>query len=325
MQLSELFDLSLRVYRTLGWRILVASAAPSLFTLAGIAFLFQYVIPGFALTKEGSAESAQVTQAAVNLLLGTVVAGPLMLIGISLATTYVAPLVSNFMHGLAPDFKAAQEAQWKTAPRMLWVSVRESLLAASGTIAGGFLLFASWGITQLTPEDNAVAGIVMVLGIFALVVGGIGALFVVSTHALVAPIAVLENVDAKIAGRRSRELMKSRPYHGGGYDSVWTLYLLLAMLIFILGAGSATLTQVAGVHSWAIALNLRSFQPILEGAVGLIPYYLTLWVIVPVWAVTVTIIYFERRVRLEGYDIEALAADVWRSDGQDPVRTMSPR
>ena len=67
MQMAELFDLSLRLYRTLGWRILKASVVPALFTLAGIAFLFQYVLPGFATTNQGTKASGQVLEATANL------------------------------------------------------------------------------------------------------------------------------------------------------------------------------------------------------------------------------------------------------------------
>jgi hypothetical protein len=38
-----------------------------------------------------------------------------------------------------------------------------------------------------------------------------------------------------------------------------------------------------------------------------------LWVLIPVWCTTTTILYFERRIRLEGYDIELLARDMVRS------------
>ena len=291
MQLSELFDLSLRVYRTLGWRILVASAVPTLFSLAGLTFLVTKIFPGFVWTKLGTSQFGQATDAAVNMVLGVLVAGPLILIGVSLATTYIAPLVADFMHGLPPDYKAAGEAQWKTAPRMLLVSIRESLIASSGAVVGGALLFLSWYINNITSTSDSIAGLVLVVGIFALVIGGVLALVLVSTHALVAPITVLEKVGAAVAARRSRDLMKARPYHGSGYDSVWTLYLLVAFLAGIIMAGASAITAILGVSSWAAALDLRAWRPIIESAINLLPIYVTLWVTVPVWAVTVTIVY----------------------------------
>jgi hypothetical protein len=161
---------------------------------------------------------------------------------------------------------------------------------------------------------------VLIAGIGALCVGGIGALFVVSAHALVAPIAAIERASAGLAAKRSRDLMKARTYHGSGYDSVWSLYLMLGLIALILCGGAAALVDIIGIGNHLSGVNLRQMRPVIEAAVGLIPIYLTLWVVVPVWAVTVTIIYFERRVRLEGYDIEALAADVWHPDREDRLR-----
>ena len=320
MQIGEMFDLSLRVYRTLGARILLAAAVPSLFSLAGLAFLTQYVMPGFIWTKLGTNDSGQVADAAVKLLLGVLVAGPLILIGISLTTTYVAPLVADFMHGLQPDYKAASVAHWKTAPKMLMMSIRESLVAASGSVVGAVLLGLSWYMNNVISTDSVIPGLVLVLGVLALVLGFIVALALVSTHALVAPITVLDDLPASAAAKRSRELMKARPYHGSGYDSIWSLYVLIALLAGIIFAGSSAISALLGVENWAAALDLRAWRPIIEAAIELVPIYVTLWVSVPVWAVTVTIVYFERRVRLEGYDIEALAADVWHSHREDRLR-----
>ena len=320
MQLGELFDLSMRVYRVLGWRILAASAVPTVFSLAGFAFLLQYVMPGFASTTQGTSQQGQVAEAAINMLLGIFVAGPLILIGISMATTYIAPLVSNFMHGLPPDYKAAQQAQWKSAPRMLWVSIRESLIAACGVLIGGLLLFLSWILSKVTATNDSTAGVVLGIGWLAIVLGCLWTLVVVSVHALVAPVASLENASASDASKRSRGLMKSRPYQGSGYDSVWSLYGLILMLSLALYFGAAALNNLIGVTDWAGALDLRAFRPVILGAANLAPIFVTLWVTVPVWAVTVTIIYFERRVRLEGYDIEALAADLWQPVREDRLR-----
>lgn len=318
--MAELFDLSMRVYRTLGWRILAASIVPSIFALAGVAFLFQYVIPGFFTTNQGTKEAGQVVEAGINLLLGIFVAGPLILIGVSMATTYIAPLVSNFMHGLPPDVRAAREAQWKNAPRMLWLSIRESLLGASGVVAGILLLFLSWATTFITGPDNVIAGLVLTLGIVAIACGAFVVLYVVSAHAIVAPICVIEGVTPKVAAKRSKELMKSRPYQGSGYEAIWTLYMLMFVLALILGVGTGFAASAIAVGNWAGTLDLRAARPIIEGAADLLPYFLSLWVIIPVWAVTTTIIYFERRVRLEGYDIEALASDVWNPNREDPLR-----
>jgi len=256
MQLSELFDLSLRVYRTLGWRILAASVVPSLFSLAGLGFLFQYVLPGFFTTNQCTKQNGQVVDAGINLLLGIFVACPLILIGISLATTFIAPLVADFMHGLQPDLKAAREAQWKTAPRMLVLSLKESFLALSGVIVGAIFLFLSYYAASLPGlSDNALAGIIAVLGVLAIVGGCMVVLFVISIHAIVAPVCAIEGARVKVAGKRSKELLKSRPYQGSGYEAIWSLYLLMSFLVLIIGVGFASGAKVVGVTNWGGGLG----------------------------------------------------------------------
>lgn len=320
LQLGELFDLSLRVYRTFGLRIMAASALPTLFTLAGFAFVFQYILPSFLWTREGASQATQVGQTVANLLLGIVVAGPLILIGVSLVTAYAAPVVASFMHGLPPDFKAAQGIQWKLAPKLTVASLGQAILGAGGALVGCGLLVLSWSLSGTTSQSSSIAGVVLILAILAIALGGIGALVVVSMHALVAPITALEGLRPGAAAKRSRQLMKSRLSHGSGYDRVWALYVLVGFIGFVMMVGAEVLWEVAGIDNWADQLNLQAYKPILDTFLALAPPYLTLLVTIPVWAVTVTIIYFERRVRLEGYDIEALAADVWKTGSEDGLR-----
>jgi len=55
---------------------------------------------------------------------------------------------------------------------------------------------------------------------------------------------------------------------------------------------------------------------ILQKVLELFPLFLAIWIIIPVWCTTTTLLYYERRIRLEGYDILALAQEVWRADRQ---------
>jgi hypothetical protein len=203
---------------------------------------------------------------------------------------------------------------------MLIVSIRESVIGAGGTLIGCGLLFASWAMSRSARTDDTTVGLVLMLGVVAVIAGSVGALLLASMHALVAPITAIEGVGAIQAARRSRQLMKNRQYHGRGYDRVWSLYMLLGFIALVMMLGSRVLWELAGADKWADQLELQAFKPVVDTFLALAPPYMALLVTIPVWAVTVTIIYFERRVRLEGYDIEALAADVWTTDRTDGVR-----
>ncbi|MEQ1936128.1 MAG: hypothetical protein ABL962_19915, partial [Fimbriimonadaceae bacterium] len=89
------------------------------------------------------------------------------------------------------------------------------------------------------------------------------------------------------------------------------VFILLLLLAAGIGSGIGLLFSFDEFNVW---LESSSGADLSTKLLEIIPTFLAIWLLVPVWAVTTTLIYFERRVRLEGYDIEALAQDVWRND-----------
>jgi hypothetical protein len=82
----------------------------------------------------------------------------------------------------------------------------------------------------------------------------------------------------------------------------------VALVIYAGSYVSMNLSGVRGVieeQTWGFA-----FQGLILGVIDLLPAYLMVWTLVPIWATAVTIIYFERRTRREGYDIDVLATRV---------------
>jgi hypothetical protein len=169
-------------------------------------------------------------------------------------------------------------------------------------------------VATTTPESSATAGIIIVLGIFGLMAGGWICLAVLANDALVAPVAVLEDLGPRMAGKRARALMKKAPIHGSGTQAIWTLYPLILFIVCVLYFGILACLAIAG--SEGFLTNITSglpFQPLLLGAFDLLPAFLTIWTVIPVWATTVTMLYFDRRIRLEGFDIEILGRDLART------------
>jgi hypothetical protein len=125
----------------------------------------------------------------------------------------------------------------------------------------------------------------------------------------------LEGTTVREAARRSSTLLKSYGFHGSGGQTVWMLYSLLVLLWLLVGVGIGQSLELVGFPD-----NMRGlisglpFSPLILEALRLVPTFLVIWTLTPVWAATTTIIYYDRRIRLEGYDIEALAEDVWRAD-----------
>jgi len=317
MTSGEVVDHAVRVYQQLGWTFLKASLMPTLLIVAAIAFVLDFVMPMLFTTKDASSMSVQYTEVVFAIGLTILVGGPLLIIGVSATTAIVTQLVSDYMLGNVPSIDGAIRAAKRTLGTLIRVHFFEFILACSGILAGFGLSILASMLDQSTNQDNVVAGLVALLAIFGFIIGGFIFLIVISRHALAAPVAVLEGLKPREASRRSVELMRGSGNIISGYSHIWILYGVLFLVSILVGSGLSGFMEVIGVYDRLAPVfdNIPYGGVILKG-LELVPLFLWVWTLVPVWATTVAIIYYERRIRLEGYDIEALAADVWRTDRQ---------
>jgi len=315
MSTNEMMDMALKVYQRLGLTFLRLTIVPAVFCLGGLAFVTNFVLPELMLTSDTQNLGVQLGEVIAALALAVFVGGPVFLTGLSYTTAVVVQLVSNFMVGHPVDEEHAQRIAREALPRMVWVNLRVLLVSLSGVLASTALMMAGAVLERVTPESSALAGVVAVVGILGLVVGFLVFLYVVSYHALAAPVAVIERAKAKLATKRSKELLSKAGYHQPGTNTVWSLYVLIAFAALIMSGGLAIMANLLKlgevVGSFVNDLALKRLILVL---MDLIPPYLVVWTLMPVWATTITILYYERRIRLEGYDIEALAAEIPRRD-----------
>lgn len=312
---SEIIDVAIRVYQVLGWTFLKLTIVPSLFCLASVAFFLRYVWPSYFVTKYPGSESAQLVEMASTTGLALFVAAPLFVLGVSYTSVVVTQLVSDYMVGNVPS-PAAAEAKGRTLlVKLFWLNLREILLASSGFLGSlGLLALASY-VSSITSESDSAAALILVLATIGFVGALIIFLVVVTRHALAPAILTLEGSSVRDAAQRSSGLLKPYSFHPSGAGVIWNLYCLLMLLVVLVGGGIALSLSLLDVPDF-----LRSqaaglpFAPFVGEALDLLPTFLVLWTLTPVWATATTIIYYDRRIRLEGYDIEALAEDVWRTD-----------
>ncbi|HEY0866616.1 MAG TPA: hypothetical protein VGE01_04535 [Fimbriimonas sp.] len=309
MTSGEILDQAMGVYRALGWSFLKLSLVPSLFCLAAYAFFTSYVWPAMQSTRDPGSVSTQLSEAAMLLALSILVGGPLFLTGLTYITGLVVGLAANYLVGRPTVENQAQRDATEYLPRIFLVVVREFLVALGGPLLGIGLMFLGGWLADLTPESSAVAGVVTLVGVVA-ALGGIGFfLYVVAAHSLVVPIAILERLDGAESARRSRRLMKGSKYHVPGTNTVWSLYSLMVFIAAIIQLGSWVTLSVLGLRGMIEDVTIGlPMQSLLLSVVDLVPAFLMVWALVPIWATTITVIYFERRIRMEGYDIDVLAS-----------------
>jgi hypothetical protein len=314
---SELVDAALRIYQRQGMRMLRLTALPTLFCLASLTFLLDYILPAFTTTKNADSLGGQALEVVFTVCLGLFVAGPLFLTGLTYASTLVVRLAADDLEGMATSENSVLRFARSALPRLFVQNLKEVLLSASGIlVAVGIMLLGSL-LTTLTPSDSPVAGLVAVLGFLGLGVGGLIFLYVLSLDALVVPVTVLESETGRAVSKRSRSLLGS-PKHrmlgapiGSGYGPIWNVYLAS---LFIFFASFFGLKGIDALLDLQVRLTAWLGSSILKGifttAVQMVPLYIALWLCIPIWATAITVIYFERRVRLEGLDILKLSEEI---------------
>jgi hypothetical protein len=254
-------------------------------------------------------------EVATTTALALFVAAPLFIIGVSYTSVIVTHLVSDYMVGNAPSAEAAETRGRQLLGKLFLLNLREVLLASGGILVSLGLLGLSSYIASITSESDSAAALILILAWLGLVTGTLFFFFIISKHALAPVIMTLENTTVREASKRSSNLLKSYGYHGSGGGTVWLLYGLLLILWLLVGVGiSASLELLGFPQNIRGMISALPFAPLILEALLLLPTFLVIWTLTPVWAATTTIIYYDRRIRLEGYDIEALAEDVWRAD-----------
>ncbi len=308
MTTNEVMDAALRVYQRLGLTLLRLTVVPSLLCWAAIAFVFAYVLPKLGSTQDSSSFAVQAGEVLFALVLAVVVGGPVFLAGLTYATAIVVRLVADWVDGTPMDEGAAMDAARTILPRLFWVNFRMLLMSMSGILFATLVLLGGGLIASVTPDSNASAGIVAIIGIGGLMGGVIIFLVVVSRDSLAAPVAVLEGKAGGEAAKRSRALLQRSGIHSNGSSILMNLYFLLALVAIALFIGVQAFMQLIGVEGWTeAALTGSPLMPLVTNALAMIAPLLVIWVLLPIWGVTLTLIYIERRIRLEGYDIETLA------------------
>lgn len=310
MESNEILDAAVGAYQNLGGTILRYTAAPTVFCLAAVVFVFEYMLTEFGVTSNIHSVSVQVGEAVGVLAVALLVAAPLFVLGISYSSAFTCGVVSDFMVGNAadPDYRAKRALE--LMPRLVKLTLWTVFTALSGVVAATGLFMVSALIDAGNPSGDA-APWVSLFGVLAIIAAVVTLPIVLIRQALAVPLVVIENLKPREASKRSAQLLKSFLYHPSGYNTAFGMVVLVVLLTaFIYGGIEATLGIFNVDVMLRTALSGSALHDIVIQAVHTLPWFLTLWTVVPVWCTNATILYYERRTRIEGYDIEALAQDL---------------
>lgn len=311
---AELIEDAVSIYQSYGTRLLSGTAGSTVVAAAAVTFANLFLFPSLFMTSSPESTQIQASEVAFAFLITLLFATPVFASGISYSSALVAQMTADFVHGQVPDLPAAERrAKSKVLPLMV-LGVRQMPLLLIGFIAGMGMLFASASIEQQWPDAS---GMIAGLGFVAIGLSSVTVPVALCRMALAPPAVVFEDARAKQALKRSVELLKGQGKLTNGYGALFGTLGILVVLGLIGNAGLAGLVglfglseKVSGFFSWLWNSQLW------EVLSSLTYWFLTLWFVVPIWCVTTTLLYFERRARVEGHDIEVLAANARRGATQ---------
>ncbi|HEU4631379.1 MAG TPA: hypothetical protein VFS08_16625 [Gemmatimonadaceae bacterium] len=152
-------------------------------------------------------------------------------------------------------------------------------------------------VARLQMGSGAAAAAGMVVGIAAMVVGAVAALLVWSQLINVTAVIVLEGLGPMDAIRRSRELVRGSARHTAAV-------LLLLVVLWLVVYGTTLLLATLLLQRFELASSMAGVLTVL---------------LYPFFGCLLTLLYYDLRIRHEGYDLELMARALEQAPSGVPV------
>lgn len=316
---GEIIDQATRIMQLHGLPLLAATLFPVSLCFLALVFFFSFIGNTLSGTHQVGFwnETGEVIFATVACL---ITAAPLFTIGASFSTGLTTRLTSQYMLGQDPDFKSAVKMTYLDLPRMASV-LGVVLLRTFG--AALLAVGAIVGMAMFTREfpDNLAVSFIVVIGIMVASMSGLIIPPILLGNLSLAPsIAAVEGLSGKEAAKRSRHLMRQQGHVSSGYSVLISGWFLVGFVGFVLLIGLYFAYGLLNLDSISRTATLYgNLGAVVSGAIDSIPIFLTVWVVLPFYSAILSVLYYDRRIRVEAYDIKVLAHDVLQNPHRRPV------
>ncbi len=280
---GELLDRVFFLYRSRILLFLVIALVPACLGLLSNSaqLLLPHAAPAHRSSSQGALAQASGT---IGPSLAVLFSSLLVLAGYAISQAATTRLVTQiYLGGAGEPGKALRDA-WPHTLRYIGIE----LWKAWSAIWLPMLFFVA-GFTAITLRQRILGGIVIFLGVAALVFGVIAYL----RNSLAIPAAVIENLKVRAAMRRTKTLVDGRK------GRIFLLYLLLMLLYVVAGVVQSPLlllvahTKAPVQHAAALGMQLALAFVIAA-------------LLSPVASIALCLFYFDERVRREAFDIDFL-------------------
>jgi len=320
---SELFDSAFGLYRQNGLELLRLLAVPA--TVAFGLFLLAWEFVGKRLFFVGGESATPIQEAGemVGLLFfGTACAAPLILLAYSYMSGAATLYMSDVYLGRRPNISAIHRQVMR---RLLSLAALNFVLmvAALATLLIGFaFLFGSALIDSSTSNNEAFAGVVSLLGVIG-ILAGIVLFPVIFIRLSLAPVALLaEGLGPIAAIKRSTQLMSGKSAYnpqmiGSASPGPTVLMLLLTTLLLQLLLWGSLQIPASLLEQYLLSQGVAAgsaFLKTLYAALSLFGGFASFILTHPFFVAGIALVYFNRRIYSEAFDIDLLAQSIWKHD-----------
>jgi len=276
MTTGMVLDRSFRLYLE-NFALMIGLSAILNVPLLFMSFLF--TAGSIDVTKLNGATAVALAIGVIVFLVAAIIVAPMIAGATALA-------VSDIYLGKVATAGTVLSAAWRKVWTLLKTQIIVGLILFGLILAAGIVLGVVAGIMTLLSIPTVILGSIMVLGLIALMVCTI-LLFL--SYALIAPIVMIEGTDN---GREIRN--RSWRLVEGQRLKVFLIFLVLVVIQLLVQAGVGILLAVGfGLG------NASLTSSILNGILSIL--------LTPISAIAVTLLYYDFRIRKEGFDLEMLS------------------
>ncbi|MFN7172522.1 MAG: hypothetical protein ACK4P3_07045 [Fimbriimonadaceae bacterium] len=311
--LPDLLDASITGTQALAKKIYPNCLAPTALIVLVAVFLIKVVWPQFFYTSAPNEIWVQVAEASAVLVILVVVGLPILAVGLALVSGFCSLLVAQYVQGVDADSDQCLATARKALPKLVLcivlMMVRASLLLliAFGLLVLSAVFDAYFGVGEVA---QAMAGVMVLVAVFLSI---FSIPYVISQYSLAPVSVVLESASPREALRRSKELLKGTRYANGATLRPLGLLLAIAFVALIGFGGLWSLESLLGIQNFIEGLLLnQNVASVLSAMVSTLLFFLAIMVFLPFYCVGCALLYFDRRVRHDGLDVEMLARGAWK-------------
>ncbi len=311
MNSSEKLERAARIYQLSARNILGQTIIPSLFCFVSLIFGATFLLPSFFVIVGGEQLNEELARVGISTLITIFLAIPLFMFGVSRCFAIAVSETNDYitgdrLPGEPPATKLDLPHPWKFTSLLSIAALEAFFPLLIVTVC--FILGA---IVQSTVPDSVIPGLLGIIGFFIGMAGFVITPIIFCRNSLIPVVAVLEKGDGATIRKRGRMLASLKGNIPGIGES---MLHAVVVLLFVAGGlfasfqvGISLILGIGTVSNW---LGSIIFGDLIKSAIQMLPLYVLFWCLTPFWAALCTVNYYDRRIKLEGFDIRILARDV---------------